>query len=167
MSERLTIEEVFKLSASAEEEASKFYAMLAESFSERQDVAQFFMDMSREELGHLKWIRQMHKKIAPEKLKELAPNRAAELINTFLKFKAEDAINEIRSLDDAYKLSVKLEFSETGKLHELIIDLFEDSEKKKGLMKLLNEHFEKIRSFSSKFGDSVVRSGILPKPRSS
>lgn len=162
--DRLTVKEVFDLSMAAETEAAKFYAMLADIFGERQDVAAFFRQMSNEEHHHLDWIKKMREKVSAEALGEPAPSKAAELIHTFLKFKAEDAIKGIASLDDAYKMAVRLEFSETGKLHELIIDMFEKGENRPSIMKPLNEHFDKIRSFPARFGDSVVRANVLPRP---
>lgn len=161
----LTVRDIFNLSATAEREASRFYLILSEMFDEHAEIARFFAEMSRDEEDHLEWIQRLHGSVSKETLDSPAPHRAAELVQTFLGFKADDAARKIKCLDDAYKMAVRLEFSETGKLHELIIDLFERSEGKHSVMGVLNEHFEKIRAFPSKFGDSVIRSNIQPRIR--
>ncbi len=82
-------------------------------------------------------------------------------VKSFLLFDVDDRVSRIRTLDDAYRAAVDLEFSEINKLTKLLISrhLASDS----GIVdeiEALNAHCEKIENIPVLFGDVRERSFV-------
>ncbi len=158
-----TIEELFEMSIATEREAEAFYSSLLKSFSAHTASAGFFASMRDDERAHIKSIASMRDALTPEALAEPGPAHALQLIRTFLNFSATESLSRIKDLEDAYRMTVNLEFSELNKVHQLLVDLFAPSDKTRNSSeKMLKAHLEKVHAFHDATGETTDRRAVLP-----
>lgn len=160
-----SVRKLFDLSLSAESEAERFYSLLAARFSSHVEVSAFFVSMQRDEQEHISDILSIRDSLPGERLKEDAPPRAVELASGFLRFSAEESIAKVGDLEDAYRLTVNIEFSEVNRLHELLAELFGPSDEfRRNIMKSINRHLEKVKEFQNSTGSTSDRRQIPTDP---
>ncbi len=158
-----TINELFEMSMDAEREAEAFYSSMAQSFSKHALSARFFASMRDDERAHIKSIASMRNALSPEALSRPSPPHALQLIRAFLNFSSSESLSRIINLEDAYRMTVKLEFSELNKLHHLLVDLFTPSdETRNNSVDMLKAHYEKVDAFRDATGDTASRRAVTP-----
>ncbi len=158
-----TINELFKMSMAIEHEAEAFYSSLLKSFSTHAASAGFFASMRDDERAHIKSIASMRNALTPEALAGPAPAHALQLIRTFLNFSATEGLSRVKNLEDAYRMTVNLEFSEINKFHQLLVDLFAPSDETRNNSEgMLKAHLEKVHAFHDATGETSERRAVLP-----
>lgn len=154
-----TLRELFKLSINAEREARFLYAGLAERFSNHPEAHEFFNTLASEESNHILGLARLLESLPPEQLEQPAPESALAIAEGFMNYSAENIFKKIKSLGDAYRHTVNLEFSEINKLHELLFEIsLKDTEKVKELQAILRSHLDKVSAFK----DSGVDMDSVP-----
>ncbi len=161
MEERPTLADVFELAISAEKTAEAFYERLALLFSEYQEIASFWQEMARDERDHVSRLGDLRDSLGSGALSSEQNADMYRKVKSFLLFDVDDRVSRIRTLDDAYRAAVDLEFSEINKLTKLLISrhLASDS----GIVdeiEALNAHCEKIENIPVLFGDVRERSFV-------
>lgn len=145
---------ILNMSISMEREASVFYAGLTELFSHFPEVSGFWLRMHKEELDHMNTIESIMQS-PPDGLK-IDHARLSSIYKSiaFLKFSSKDSIAAVKTLEDAYKLAVNLEFSEINKAYGSIVEMFiRDDGRKAEAVENIKQHQEKLREFGHSFGD--------------
>ena len=145
---RGTNRELFEISLTAEKEALTLYEALAIKFQALPEAQKFFHSMALDESEHINSIKAVVASISPETLNKEAPKESLVIAKRFLNFSAAKALEGIKSLEDAYRATVNLEFSEVNKVHELLLELhMHDDEKKRALYSGLQAHMGKVTEF--------------------
>ena len=158
-----TIGELFELALKAETEAHAFYRSLAETFASDALASEFFARMRDDESAHMAHIRSIAESIDPSRMSEPIPKHASALVKNFLLFDSIDALSKVSDLEDAYRFTVNLEFSEINKLHELLVDIFNpgDSEREDSFREL-KDHLARVKDFQDASGDTAARRAVRP-----
>jgi rubrerythrin len=164
MNEKPTLADFINLAISAESKARDFYKKLAEKFPVPFEVMDFWRGMMQDEEEHLKEVESMRDALTHAQLQTPKDPEFFHKVKEFLAFEVEEKLDAIRTLDDAYKMAVNLEYSEINKLMLLLsTDHVSLEEHKRKLRDSLDKHIEKIENFPRKFGDARWRKGIAPK----
>jgi len=154
-----SLRELFRISIAAEREARSLYEVLSERFSAITAAREFFISLATEEANHILGIASLMESLTPEELDRPAPERAIAVAESFLNYSARDMNKKIRTLGDAYRQTVNLEFSEVNKLHELLFEIsHKDSDATKELHSVLKSHLDKVSAFK----DAGVDMGFTP-----
>lgn len=153
--------DLVEISFKAEREAMYFYEGLAELFHHLPEVAAFWNELADDEDEHVRLVDSLRMLLSDTDLDRPVDGELISKVSGFLKFNADEVLASIKTLDEAYKFSVNMEFSELNKLLEFLISdtLAEDGEKR-AIIEKINDHQGKLKRFASRFGDSVWRREI-------
>lgn len=153
--------ELVEISYCAEREAMYFYTGLANRFRHLKEISDFWLDMADDEDLHVDIVDMLRTTLSDDDLARPVDAELMSKVQGFLKFNAKGALAGIHNLDDAYKFSVNLEYSELNKMLELLVnDNMAEQEEKERIVKLLYEHQGRLKTFSSLFGDAIWRREI-------
>ncbi|MEE8168382.1 MAG: hypothetical protein V3T58_05875 [Candidatus Hydrothermarchaeales archaeon] len=145
-------EELFKLAITAEKTVRDFYLNLIKKFSELNEVSEFWKGMVRDEIQHIQELSSIHSSLTMDQLFAPADPALVEEARKFLKFSFKDELKSIETLEDAYQVTHKLEYSEINTVYNfLLMEFVSSDEKKKFAMTQLKNHLKKIDEFPSKF----------------
>lgn len=162
MSNQATISELFGLAISAEKAAEKLYRGLEAKFAHFPEVAGFWGEYAVEEAGHTLWLERLRGRLDPEELSESADSHALENARAALQFSVEDALEEIKDLQDAYQMANELESSETNAVFEFLITHFSYDEETQAFLKAqLREHVtELMTGFPAHFESAAMQLSV-------
>jgi hypothetical protein len=154
MSER-TLQALFELAINWETHAHDLFADFANLFSHEPKVSAFWIQLSKDESGHVAVLKDILNKIPAEKrLKEVGNEqwntvtRIEELINEF-------SSRKVLTLDDAYELAHQLETSEVNALFKMLaIDSLPDEEVHTFIASEVTQHIEKLMKFGKEYTQS-------------
>ena len=158
----VTIGELFEVAIAAERVAGELYHRLAEKFSHKREVADFWSKYAAEEAGHAKWLEQLRDRLSTEKLSAPADPIKMQEARTALEFSAEHRLRGVQNLEEAYQLVNELENSETNMVFEFLIDNFSADERSQVFLRSqLREHLARLAvEFPMKFGGRSWRQEI-------
>jgi len=149
-----TVGELFEISIIAEKEALSLYAELAGRFKGLPRACDFFESLASDEADHISSLEGLRDSLSPEELAAPAPQHAMSMAQGFLNLSADSLAGKIRTLEDAYKAVVNLEYSEVNKLHELIIELnVKDESSREEMKRMLSSHLKKVTAFRNSGAD--------------
>lgn len=153
--------DLIEISFLAEREAMYFYQGLAGRFRQMPEISGFWLDMADEEDSHVDLVDSLRVTLTDDELARPVDAELMAKVEGFLKFNAKEALTGIHNLDDAYKFSVNLEFSELNKMLEVLVNnTSTGQEEKERIVRLIYEHQAKLKKFSALFGDAVWRREI-------
>lgn len=156
--EENTIAALFRISIKCEGEAMKLYKALSVMFKGHQQARELFTSLAADEGSHIMGLEQLRDSLPEGLLKSPAPFHAMGIAKMFLDFSADDVIDKVNTLMDAYKAAINFEFSELNKLHELIFELHtEDKAQRDSLARRLKEHQGKLTEFRNSGVDMSYR----------
>ncbi len=162
MPKKATVTELFELAIRAEKVAEKLYCGLEEKFAHYPKVATFWKQYATEEAGHALWLDRLRKRLTFEELFEPADTYALGNARMALQFSVEDALEEIKDLQDAYHVANELESSETNAVFEFLITHFSCDEETQTFLKAqLRDHVTKLTTkFPMQFKDAQMRVSV-------
>jgi rubrerythrin len=116
-----TIEELLGVAMELEEHSRRFYDGLAERFAHVPEVAAFWRQFAAAEAGHKKALENLRASL--HRLKVTKPVDPAMLAagRKLLAVSAEQLLEPVTNLDEAYELANELEASETNRIFEFLI----------------------------------------------
>ncbi|MFC1770083.1 hypothetical protein ACFLZI_03415 [Nitrospirota bacterium] len=155
-----TVGELIKAVIKAEKEARQFYHLLAIKFS-HHDSSEFFRNMESDEGDHIRELDTLYSSLSQDKLKEVAPGKAVDIIHAYLNYSAEEQTAKIMNLDDAYRMTVNLEFSELNKLKEMMFKLFDEEDKI--TFEDIQSHLDRLKSFQADYPHTESRQTVKAK----
>jgi rubrerythrin len=125
-------------------------------------VAGFWGEYAAEEAGHALWLERLRERLDPEELSESADSHALRNARAALQFSVEDALEEIKDLQDAYQMANELESSETNAVFEFLITHFSYDEETQAFLKAqLRDHVAKLTTgFPTPFKDAAMRLSV-------
>jgi len=157
-----TVAELFDLAIECEQVCEKLYRGLEMKFSHVQEPAKFWGKYAREEAGHARFLEGLRASSSAEKLSTPADTSAIKIAQTALRSSMENGLRKIDDLEDAYRLAVELENSETNAVFEFLITNFStDKHSQRFARSQLKNHIANLTlNFPSKFNSIAARRAI-------
>lgn len=162
MSDETTVNELFDLAIQCEQVCEKLYRELETDFAHVPELAKFWEKYAREETGHARFLEGLRKESSEEKLSAFADASAIKSARTALQSSMEMGLRKIDDLEDAYRLAVELENSETNTVFEFLITNYSaDERSQRFLRSQLKTHVANLTlDFPSKFNSSTTRRSV-------
>ena len=154
-----TVAELFELAIAAEKAAEVLYLGFAAKFSHHGDVADFWRGYAGEEVGHARWLERTCENSNREQLSASADPVILRDARKLLDFSPQNALGEIRNLEDAYQLANELENSEMNVVFEFIITNFSSDETAGSFLRSqLKDHIARLMlEFPARFSHAASR----------
>ncbi len=160
-SESTTLGALFALAIRAEQHAQALYERLAECFAELPEVAEFWLDLARDEAQHAASVGRMRAALSEAQLGAPADPELIDKASAVEPWLRVSVTGTIRTLQDAYELAHDLEFSE---VNHVFLCLAERSipriERRDLYFETVERHQKKLLDFSQRFGGTTWRQGI-------
>jgi len=165
MSNKTTVAELFDLAIQCEQVCEKLYRELETDFAHIPELAKFWGKYAKEEAGHARFLEGLRKETGKEKLSSSADASAIESAQAALQSSMEMGIRKIDDLEDAYRLAVELENSETNTVFDFLITNYSaDKHSQRFLRSQLKNHVANLtHDFPSKYNSIVTRRGVKAK----
>ncbi len=156
-----TIEKLFVFSIEIELRAAAIYLAFAEYFPSVPGLANFWLDMQEDELGHARTLEDIRSALPPDVLQEAAPAEMWQNMQSLQKLISKDLMGGVHSLDDAYELAHELEFSEVNVLFNFLTsDVMTFGQQADITYTNIVKHQQKLLDFNNLFGNRDWRKGV-------
>lgn len=164
MEDSLKIADLLEIAIRAEENAAKLYVGLQRKFAAVESVAAFWASYAADEGQHARWLRELKQRLSQTELQQPAREldglvllSAAKLMDA----SAENLLNQIADLDQAYELANELEHGETNILFEFLMEHFAGRETNEFLRQQLQQHVARlITAFPEPYNTPDMRRGV-------
>jgi hypothetical protein len=162
MSDAVTVNELFDMAIKAEKAAEEVYRRLQAKFAPHPDAARFWRDYAAAEAGHALQLGRIRDSLGPEQLTAPADAETAAAAQRLLLFPVERALQEVKTLEDAYQLANEMESGEINVVFDFLITHFASDAQAQSLMRSqLRDHVAKISTgFPARFRSSASRSSV-------
>jgi len=162
MSNQATVDELFDMAIKAEKAAGEVYRRLQAKFAPQPDAARFWRDYAAAEAGHAAWLGRIRESLSPEQLAVPADDEMVAAAQRLLRFPVERALQEVKTLEDAYQLANEMESGETNVVFDFLITYFASDAQAQSLMRSqLRDHVARISTgFPARFRSSASRQSI-------
>ena len=162
MSNQATVDELFDLAIKAEKNAEEMYRRLQAKFAPHPDVVRFWRNYAAAEAGHALWLERIREVLNPEQLAAPADTETVVGAQRLLKFPAAKALQEVKTLEDAYQLANEMESGETNVVFDFLITHFASDAQAQSMMRSqLRDHVAKISTgFPARFRSSASRLSV-------
>ncbi len=152
-----TVKDLLLLAISAEESARVFYSELSRMFKHMPDVSARWKELSHDEVLHKNGLEEIFSQLSEAELSAPAPGILQKLKETLKDSSLEDKLSSVETLDDAFEIAYRLEYSEVNTAFEIIMSRFVTSAVRQNfVMDLVGEHVAKLQGF----GDAGWRQNI-------
>jgi len=156
-----TIEKLFAFSIEIELRAAAIYLDFASMSPVVPGLANYWLDMHADELGHARTLESIRSALPAEVLQESAPAEMLQKVRSIQKLMSKDLMGDVHTLDDAYELAHELEFSEVNVLFNfLTTDVVTLSQQADITITNIVKHQKKLLDFKNLFGDRAWRKGV-------
>ena len=119
-SDNTTVAKLFASSIDIELRAAAIYLAFARFFPSVPGLANFWMGMHEDELGHARTLEEIRCALPSAALQNAAPAEMWQNVQSTRKLMNKDPVGSVHSLDDAYELAHELEFSEINVLFNFL-----------------------------------------------
>ena len=159
--EKATIEKLFAFSIEIELRAAAIYLNFAKWFPMIPGLANFWLDMQEDELGHARALEDIRGTLPVEVLRDAAPAEMLQNVKSIQKLISKDLMGGVHTLDDAYELAHELEFSEANVLFNFLTsDVMTFGQQADITYTNIVQHQKKLLDFNDLFGDREWRKSI-------
>ena len=157
-----TIGELFELSIALEHAAETFYRGLAAKFAGEQEIVLFWKVFEREEAGHARFLETLLERLSEDKLRGPAPAELLAAARRLLQVAPESVLATVTNLEEAYRIAIETENSETNLIFEALITDFAITSQAVHFLKVqLKEHADRVqRAFPPRFDSTQARLAV-------
>jgi len=153
-----TIQALFELAINWETQARDLYANFANLFNHEPKVSTFWIQLSKDESGHIDVLKDILKKTPTEKRLMEVGNEQWNSVTRVEGLIKEASTRKVLTLDNAYELAHQLEMSELNTLFKIFVnDYLPDEEGHKFILSDVKEHIERIMKFGKEYTQSQKR----------
>ena len=162
MPDEVTVNQLFDMAIGAERVAESVYRRLQAMFAPHPDVVRFWSDYAAAEDSHARWLEQIRATLDAEQLAAPADPRTVHAAQELLRFPVEQALQGIKTLDDAYQLASEMESGETNVVFDFLIGHCASDPQAQAFMRSqLKDHISKISGgFPARFRSSPSRLSV-------
>jgi len=153
-----TIQALLELAINWETQARDLYANFANLFNHEPKVSAFWIQLSKDESGHIDVLKDILNKTPTEKLLMEVSNEQWNSVTRVEVLIKEASTRKIQTLDDAYELAHQLEMSEVNTLFKILVnDYLPDEEGHKFILSDVKEHIDRLMKFGKEYTQSQKR----------
>lgn len=153
-----TIQALLELAINWETQARDLYANFANLFNHEPKVSAFWIQLSKDESGHIDVLKDILNKTPTEKLLMEVSNEQWNSVTRVEVLIKEASTRKIQTLDDAYELAHQLEMSEVNTLFKILVnDYLPDEEGHKFILSDVKEHIDRLMKFGKEYTQSEKR----------
>jgi rubrerythrin len=153
-----TIQALFELAINWETQARDLYANFANLFNHEPKVSAFWLQLSKDESGHIDVLKNILEKTPTEKLLMAVDNEQWNSVTRVEGLIKEASTRKVLTLDDAYELAHQLEMSEVNTLFKILVnDYLPNEERHKFILSDVKEHIDKLMKFGKEYTQSQKR----------
>ena len=154
-----TVQLLFELAISWETQVRDLYTNFASLFNHEPEISAFWIQLSKDESGHIYVLKDILKNTPTEKLLTAVVNVEQWNYVTRVEGLIKDtSTRNIQTFDDAYELAHQLEISEINTMFKMLVkDYLPDEEGHKFIMSDFNEHIVRFMKFKKKYTQSEKR----------
>ncbi len=162
MPDEVTVNQLFDMAIGAERIAEHVYCRLGTMFAAQRDVVRFWSDYAAAEDSHAQWLERIRGELSPEQLAAPADAQTVSNAQELLRLPVEQALEGIRTLDDAYQLANEMESGETNVVFDFLIGHCASDPQAQAFMRSqLKDHISKISvGFPVRFRSSASRLSV-------
>jgi rubrerythrin len=154
MSEK-NIQMLLEYAINWETQARDLFTDFANLFSHEPKVYEFWIQLSKDESGHIGVLKDILNRIPTEKRLMEVGNEQWNSVTRVEELIKEASTKKVLTLDDAYELAHQLETSELNTLFKMLVnDYLPDEEGHKFMLSDVKEHIEKLMRFGKKYTQS-------------
>lgn len=140
-----TVATLFEQMITIEKKMQEFYQRLAEMFSHKPEVSDYWKQMMIDEITHVQELEDLRNTLTTYQLKNPADPYMVRKLNDLLRYPINDILKKINNLDDAYQTAHMFEDSEANKIYKFLNTEFVTSDKRNELIiNHLITHIDKI-----------------------
>ena len=153
-----TLQHLFELAINWETQAHDLYIKFANLFEHVPKVSEFWIQLSKDESGHIEVLKGILNKIPTEKRLMEVSNEQWNSVTRVEGLIKEATTKEVNTLSDAYEMAHQLEMSEVNTLFKILVnDYLPDKEGHKFIMADVTEHIDKLMTFEKEYTQSQRR----------
>ncbi len=162
MPDEVTVDQLFDMAIMAERTAEHVYRRLGTMFAAHWDVVRFWSDYAAAEDSHAQWLERIRGELSSKQLAAPADPQTVSNAQELLRLPVEQALEGIRTLDDAYQLANEMESGETNVVFDFLIGHCASDPQAQAFMRSqLKDHIAKISvGFPVRFRSSISRLSI-------
>jgi rubrerythrin len=154
----MNIQMLFEHAISWETRARDLFADFANLFSHEPKVSSFWIQLSKDESGHIGVLRDILGKMPTAKRLMTVSNEQWNSVTQVEELINEASRRKVLTLDDAYELAHQIETSEVNALFKMLVtDYLPDEKGHKFILSEVTEHIEKLMRFGKKYTQSHRR----------
>ena len=156
-----TIESLFAFSIEIELSAAAIYLAFAKFFPSVPGLANFWLGMQEDELGHARTLESIRSALPANVLQETAPEEMWQNVQSTQMLISKDLMGGLQTLDDAYELAHELVFSEVNVLFNFLTsDVMTFGQLADITYTNIVQHQKKLLDFNTLYGDREWRKSI-------
>jgi len=150
-----TLQMLCKLMIDWESQARDLYLNFANLFSYDPKISEFWLQLSKDESGHIDVLTDILNKTPREKLLMELSNEKWNSLTRVEGLIKEASTKKIQTLNDAYEIAHQLETSEMNILLKMLVNEYlPDEEGYKFIFSDVTEHIEKLMKFGKEYTQS-------------
>jgi hypothetical protein len=154
----MNIQMLFEHAISWETRARDLFADFVNLFSHEPKVSSFWIQLSKDESGHIGVLKDILGKMPTAKRLMTVSNEQRNSVTQVEELIKEASMRKVLTLDDAYELAHQIETSEVNALFKMLVtDYLPDEEGHKFILSEVTEHIEKLMRFGKKYAQSHRR----------
>ena len=133
-------------------------------FAHTPEVAAFWIDLAHDEEHHADALKETQESLTNEQLTQSADPQLLINIKEILTTLKEIQLDQINTLDDAYKVAHELEISEINSVFKILAaEYISEKNRMETTISQLGDHIEKLMTFNEHFGNKTWREGIIAR----
>ena len=149
---------LFDLAINWETQARDLYANYANLFKHEPKISAFWIQLSKDESGHIDLLKDILNKISTEKRLMVVGNEQWTSVARVEGLIKEASTRKVLTLDDAYDLAHQLEMSEVNTVFKILVnDYLPDEKGHKFIFFDVKEHIERLMKFGKEYTQSQKR----------
>jgi len=158
----VTVAKVFDIAIAAECAAQDLFKGLEEKFAHHPDVADLWRQYAVEEVAHADYLSKLRAQTPEEQLAQPVEAETVRLLREVADFSAEEALQNIKNLEDAYQLVHEAEHGEVNAIFAFLLDHFEGDQAMRDFLRdQLDAHVAKLsEDLPTKYRGSVARRSV-------
>ncbi len=146
MSENTT-DTLFELAIAAEKEAKVFYAGLIKKFQHVPKAVKVWREMMQDEVTHSQELQKIKATLTEEQLRAPVDQSIMWKAESVREFSAENSLNQIETLGEAFQTAHDIEHSEVNTVFEFILTEFVDPDvQREFVVSQLQEHVARLEA---------------------